>query len=556
MTKITFVKALFTGASLFFLNTINAQLPQWEWAKRSGGNVTAMAKDNSGNIYHSGIFYADEVTFGSITLTNNGPGGDNQTRDGFFAKYDSNGNVLWAKKIGGPQHDEVYTVATDAEGNVYVGGSFSSATLTFDDITLTNTDSSTNDMFIVKFDSNGSAIWAINAAGAGYDYIRTLAIDATGNVYAAGTFTSPAFSLSEDITLNNTHPTITHDVFIAKYNSEGVALWAKSAGADMYNDSRRILIDNNENVYFLGYYYSGAITFEDTTLVNTNEYGDIFLVKYDTDGNQAWAKRYGGNNYDYPTSIISDNNGHLYLGGHYQSTTLTLGTTTLTNSGTYSDIFLAKLDENGDAIWAKTASGDRGDQINQVLLDANGDIYAIGSFSTFGLDGESITFPGMETINSAGEGDIFIAKYDADGNLLGVKTTGGTGHDLALAGCITNGTYLYISGNSDSSTISFDGTTIQQTGFENAYVAKIDLGILDTPQFAAQNYGVYPNPATTVLNIRTDKPVNNYSIYDITGRVVNGGKLNNDSIINISNLPSGLYILSCDNGINTKFVKE
>jgi hypothetical protein len=133
----------------------------WLWAKSGNGSTwsaqdftNSVSTDVNGNVFATGQYYGSSITFGSITLI--GAGG----LDAFIIKYDANGNVLWAKSVGGIADDYGFSVSTDANGNVFVAGLFESPTITFGSIVLTNTSSANDDMFIVKYDSNGNVLWA------------------------------------------------------------------------------------------------------------------------------------------------------------------------------------------------------------------------------------------------------------------------------------------------------------------------------------------------------------------------------------------------------------
>ena len=127
---------LFTivGFLFFIINTSSAQAPDWQWAKSAGESsndeATSVAVDLFGNTYVTGWFDSPSITFGLTTLTNVG------AYDVFVVKYNSSGNVLWAKSAGGTSYDAASSIAVDAVGNVYVAGYFTSPTITFDNDSL------------------------------------------------------------------------------------------------------------------------------------------------------------------------------------------------------------------------------------------------------------------------------------------------------------------------------------------------------------------------------------------------------------------------------------
>ena len=174
MKKIYFTICLMLMAASGF-----AQAPNWVWAKSAGGASAeygqGTAADAVGNIY----------LVGTNTLTNNGD------FDVFITKYDAAGNVLWAHSAGGSAMDYGYGIATDHAGNVYITGWFNSTTITFGAFTLTNAGTGP-DIFLVKYDSTGNVVWAKRAGGTAGDTGYSVATDADCNVYVTGEFQSTA----------------------------------------------------------------------------------------------------------------------------------------------------------------------------------------------------------------------------------------------------------------------------------------------------------------------------------------------------------------------------
>ena len=139
---------------------------------------------------------------------------------------------LWAKSAVGTIWDEGNSVSTDASGNVYVTGYFQSATITFGSITMTNSNSGWEEIFIVKYDSSGNALWAKSAGGSGNDYGQFVSIDANGNVFITGYFDSPQITFGSTILTNST-PTSTpfgydNDIFIARSEERRVGKECRS----------------------------------------------------------------------------------------------------------------------------------------------------------------------------------------------------------------------------------------------------------------------------------------------------------------------------------------
>jgi hypothetical protein len=189
------------------------------WANGAGGGfdenefASGIAVDRLGNVYVTGSFYSQTAIFGNFRLTNSVIG---NYSDIFLAKYDSSGNVVWAKGAGGRLTDQAPGIATDKAGNAYVTGSFASETMTFDSVTLTNVNSLLNDIFVAKYDSSGNLLWAERAGGTQDDYADAVAVDAAGSVYLTGYFHSLTAAFGGLTLMNSDFTEHTPDIFVAK----------------------------------------------------------------------------------------------------------------------------------------------------------------------------------------------------------------------------------------------------------------------------------------------------------------------------------------------------
>ena len=377
------------------------------WAKNAGGIDNdvgrSCATDGSGNVYVTGYFNSSSITFGSTTLTN-----ASTSSDIFIVKYDPNGNVLWAQREGGTFSEWGYSCASDASGNVYVTGYFNSSSITFGSTVLTNANAGVADIFIVKYDSSGTILWAQRAGDIGIDYGWSCTTDVSGNVYLTGYFLSASITFGTT-TLNNIS-TGSADIFIVKYDSSGTILWAQRAGGTNEDRGYSTATDVSGNLYVTGFFRSFTITFGSTTLTNANTGNDdIFIVKYDSIGTVLWAERAGGFADDIGYSTTTDAGGNVYITGEFQSSSITFGSTTLTNTNIgYTDVFIANYDMNGNVLWAKNAGGTGNDGGRSCATDASGNVYVTGTFYSLSIAFGSTTLTNANTINS----DIFTAKLD------------------------------------------------------------------------------------------------------------------------------------------------
>jgi hypothetical protein len=405
-------------SNLLFIISSMGQAPSWLWAVAAKGStsdvVLGVKTDPFGNFLSTGYFTSQTLTIGSITLDRIG----GQTI--FIIKYDPNGKVIWAKTAGGSQYDRGNAIATDAKGNVYITGEFSSATISFGSISINNSGSSGKDIFVAKYDPSGNLLWVKGAGGSSSEEGYGIATDLNGNVFATGRFASFSAKFG-GTTLSNSGSTT--DFFLAKYDSLGNTLWAKSAGGTLNDGGFGLVTDANGNAYIAGTFFSPTISFESTTFTNAGVV-DHFVVKYDGSGNVLWAKSAGGTTNDFGTGIALEPNGGVYVTGQFTSPKISFGGTTLTNQGV-GDIFVTKYDASGTVLWAKGIGGKLEDYGRAITSDVAGNVYITGNFYS-----NTIDF-GTTTLTNAGVTDIFVAKLDSSGAMLWATSVGDSMHEFA-----------------------------------------------------------------------------------------------------------------------------
>jgi len=384
------------------------------WAKSAGGRdndcwATSVAVDASGNVFLGGCYASSTISFDSITFTNANAGLFNA--DIFLTKYDANGNLKWAKSVGGIGDDRVNSVALNASGDLFIAGYFQAPNIIFDTITLTS--AGWQDIFIVKYDTAGNVHWAKSIGGDNYEQATSVAVDASGNAYLTGFFDSSYIIFGTTILTNASVGN--GDIFLAKYDANGNVLWATSTGETSSDESNSVATDTSGNIFITGYFYGSTISFGSTTLTNTIiGFGDIFLVKYNAIGNVVWAKSEGGNGTDWGCSVAVDISGNSYLAGWYSGSTTIIDTITLASTGS-PDISISKYDTNGNVLWAKGAGGNSSDRAYSAAVDASGAVYLAGGFYS-----PSINFGGTTLLNTNSTGDsvdVFLTKLNSSNGI-------------------------------------------------------------------------------------------------------------------------------------------
>ena len=324
------------------------------WAK-SGGvngsvNATSIVTDGLDNVYITGTFYAPNVVFGADTLINNG------ISSMFLVKYSPSGTVLWAKCEGGGSDAYGNSVATDASGNVIVAGCYDTSIVIGSNTFIS---SGANDMFVAKYASTGTLLWARSAGGSDWDTGSSIATDVNGNIYMVGSFRSPTFIFGSDTLTNAGYG----DMFIVKYSPIGSELFGKRAGG-VGDEWLASISTDLSGIFVKGTFGSSSVIFDTDTLSYTSGVNfPIYVVKYDFSLNVICATSLtsGGGN----TSVIAaDGLGRAYMAGEFLVDPFIIGSDTLTITEC-SNLFIAKYNCDGLS----------NDGINELLNQENISIY-------------------------------------------------------------------------------------------------------------------------------------------------------------------------------------
>jgi len=376
----------------------------------------SMVVDAAGNIYTTGHF-SNTVDFdpsvGTFNLTSAGG------LDVFVTKQNSQGELLWAVRAGGPQDIQASSIAVDATGNVYVTGYFL-GTADFDPrpSDIENLTAAQADVFVWKLSPAGAVVWAKRAGGSGFDSGSSLALDSAGDVYVTGQFIGTAEFNFGGVSSPLISDGAAADVFLWKLDSAGVIRVIRQYGGPENDVGADIAIDAAGSVYLTGY-FTGTVDFNPTgaavNLTSNSAAGDVFVLKLSNFVTQ-WAKRAGGSSFDDGDSIDVDSTGNVYVTGNFQGPadfTSNGNPVTLTSAG-QDEVFVWKLDSAGAGVWAKSAGSSGGDVGRSVVVDSSGNVYVTGIFTgtaDFDRDGNSANLTAVGF-------DVFVWKLSSAGALV------------------------------------------------------------------------------------------------------------------------------------------
>jgi hypothetical protein len=319
--------------------------------------------------------------------------------------------------------------------------------------------------------------WASNIDAASTNSGYDLVTDAAGNVYLSGQF-SGTTDFDPSAAVYNLTSVGIFDAFVAKYDANGSFIWAKQMGGaeDEGAISRGVDVDEAGNVYIFGD-FKGTADFDpnagvaNLTALNNN----LFICKLSTDGDYVWAKVFEGVNASFGLDIKVDGAGNVYTTGQFQGITdFDPGVAVYDLAAINGDVFLSKLDNNGNFVWAIKYTSNGSDSGNGLYIDDADDIYLTGSFkNTIDFDPGA----GESNLTSSGESDVFVCKLDSDAGFIWATSFGGMLDDFGNAITVDASHNVYITGNFEG-TSDFDPSgavdNVTAVGAYDAYVSKFD----------------------------------------------------------------------------------
>jgi len=443
------------------------------WVKQIGGNgeetVGGFNFDNYGNMYIVGSNASLSIDFDPSPVTSYTVAATTFGRQMFVLKLSSEGDFKWVNLYGGYFDDYAIDVKNDLLGNVYFAGTITDYT----PVGSTTLNPSNGHAILVKLDSLGNFNWVKQTGGGSSETVYAIDMDKTQNIYMTGSITNGA--------------TYT---YYKKYTNSGTLIWSKSNLALRAND---LVVDTvNQKVYLTGL-FNGTVDFDSGSGVSnlTASSSDAFILKTDTAGNFIWAKNIGSPNVDIGIGIKIDSHENVYSVGTFKgicdfdpsaANTFTL------NGGSSFEVYISKLNSNGDYISANQIGAQLNDEVNKLEIDKNDCIYILGAYKGT-VDFDLSTGSTYTLTADASNTDAFLAKYcDGAVNVIENKK--------------------------------------QQI-----------------------NYTIYPNPAKEVLNIKleiSNEEKTTISISNILGEVVSSSVVENTNsfTLNTNSLKSGIYFVT------------
>lgn len=379
-------------------------------------------------------------------------------------------NFKWAQKFGSTSSDFARSIATDNNGNTFIIGGFN-GTIVFPGTGSLASRSITSagswDIYFSKMDCNKNLVWknSIGSIGSecGSFFFQRIRYDNKGNLYVTGAFSGSAnFSTtsgsSQTLVSNGSD-----DIFLAKYDTLGVLLWAVKSGGSFTDEGCCVNIDNNGNI-ILGGLFSGIATFGTTSgsTINKTASGghDLFIAKYLPSGILQWVNTAGGPGLELSIDISFDLQNNIYVAGGFgfSGASTTFGSLTINNGLNWGG-FITKATSNGNWLWVNGVITSADESLSGCVVDEFGNVYSIGHFGS-GNSSFSSSSPGVNlALTNNGGYDVCLSSHDSSGVLRWVKVIGGVGNEFGWNICLNKDGNIVASGNF-SNTVNFGNSKI------------------------------------------------------------------------------------------------
>ena len=409
------------------------------WVKTGGSTISDealdLAVDNEGNILVTGYFQGQLNFHGSIYNGHTG-------KDLFIAKLDPLGNLIWIRIAAGSGNIFGTGIDIDNVGNVYITGTFSEH---FDFLGEFFSSVGGTDIFLIKLSAQGEYIWGTTFSGFYNDLSGGISVDNDGNIAVIGSYYSSLYLGGVSLVSNGGN-----DFYAAKFNSQGVLMWVSTDGAQLDIYGRNVTTDHLGNVYVSGE-FSGTLVMGSES-ITANGVFDIFLIKYNANGNGEWIMSVGSaGNVDKAGDLACDIFGNVYVSLYADQPGVRATVRKISPAGTVMNSF---------------SFGNNSSYPNGIFVDNSGDLYLTGHFSGSANFGDG-------SVSSAGGTDFFLAKFDNIGNFQYKYTAGSSGDDGGTAVGVDHESNIIVSGFNNNS-IYFGGTPYPSQGDKDLMIVKFE----------------------------------------------------------------------------------
>ena len=521
----------------------------WIWSQQIGGSQAETCGSNSichdfdGNIYMSGTYHSNPCYLLNDTLVSM-----SGISDFYIAKYDVSGNELWVKSFGG--HNSTYefeaisNIIFDSFTNsLFVNGEFYEKCLLGSD-TLESRGSS--DVFVARLDLDGNIIWAKQLGGTGEDLATAMVVDKNGAVYLS--FLLPAGGQIDSLQ-------IIPGVYFVKLDPNSHLIWAErkfniNTTIDGYDAIVLGLAISDNHLFGIGYCSIDSFNVDSVKVLTSLHPGQNILCCMDTNhATVRWMKTFGSSN-PLAMNLSTDSFKNNFITGSIHNDAI-FDDDTLHSSNGNEELIIAKYDSMGHKQWVKQATSSVGAYGSCVALDNEGGAYFTGGiYGTVTLD----TF----SVNTSVNGDLFIARYNSNGNCLGFRQVAdGNGSSML----VSDDNKIYINGKFSHSITFGSTTTLTSYGQSDVFLAKCDAitGVGEELRLANNQLLIYANPTKGICNVTIPDEFKhehtlNLQVFDLGGKLLQESTLEmqgGEIKINLEQEAKGIYNINLSNRTKT-----
>ncbi|HBG69341.1 MAG: hypothetical protein A2W93_16200 [Bacteroidetes bacterium GWF2_43_63] len=489
---------------ILITSQLSAQDLQFQWVKQIPGAVR-MVTDSHDNLYIAGTF-ADTLSYqGNVLICDSADG----SYDAFAAKFDSLGNMLWARQISGWDMEDIQDICVDNDDNLIISAMFTYTAIIENDTVTGNYWA--HNILLVKYLSNGDLDWykVPVTTDSSCIHIYKTVVDNDNNIVFCGGGSTHDMHFTDTVLDFNVAPR-----FMAKFSPDGDFIWVKG---------------QQQIIHQMDIGPSGDIIYISDTL----------LIKSDPQGNTIWTKPLFISvvHNDDHALLALDEADNIYMAGSFYDT-IVAGTDAFISLG-YGDILVAKLDSNGNYIWGYQCGGPQND-IPDMLCVNNDKVVVAGSFPTkiyiendslFALD-QYHYYP-----------NTFIAGFDNNGNwlfdnLIATKR-------ICSNALISMNDAIYASVFCRDTTL-FDGEAFVPDSEYGSFVLAKLYGITEGIQQLNIDFSIYPNPCSDFIEVSGVKiGQGTYAeILNMNGQVLRKFEIENPAEkMDVRFLDPGIYML-------------
>ncbi|MBI5384089.1 MAG: SBBP repeat-containing protein [Verrucomicrobia bacterium] len=463
--------------------------PTLDWSTYLGGNTDEyahdMAVDGSGNVIVVGNTFSGGWASGGYD-TRYGT-----SRDGFVAKFNSAGTLLWSTYLGGNSDDQANGVTVDAAGNIFVVGNTRSRQwvsgapgtnffgTNYNDVGL-------QDAFAAKLGPDGSHVWSTFLGGADWEDGNGIALDGAGNVLVTGYTRSQRWLRGGSVT----NSLGGGDAFVAKLSPSGAHLWSTALGKGGYDAGVSLVADGANNIFVAGDTRSGGwgrgVPADKNFGTNYNGSQDGFVAKLNPAGSNVWTAYLGGRYDEHANNITLDALDNILVAGWTTSSNWVSGGFKTNFSGV-ADTFVVKLTAAGAHVWSTYVGGVNSDSPGGLDVDGAGSVFVAGTTYSAGWvrDGFDTTLNlvsevfsnswsiGGFDVTSNAMSDAFVAKLSSTGAQLWSTYLGATNQDGGNGVGVDGAGNVFTCGFTVSTNWVSGGFDTTPNGYADVFVAKI-----------------------------------------------------------------------------------